>query len=136
MRLCRKSVFLLSILCILLLGMCFDSVDPDSFLAFSSSYDQESPFALPTLQHRSLPTEQAYAPKALCYGETVLAPAQTLRRNFSRPGRSLALVALLTSFLSLQPDFFHEIDAYMDFHQIHSNIVIISYIHRQDGKKA
>ncbi len=136
MRLCRKSVSLFWILCMLLLGMCLDSVEPDSFLACSSSYQQESPFALPTLQHRSLPTEQAYAPKALRYGETVLAPAQTLRRSFSRLGRSLALVALLTSFLSLQPDFFHAVDAYMDFHQIRSNIVIISYIHRQDGKKA
>ena len=84
---------------------------------------------------RSLPSK-AYVPKKLSYGERGLSLSQTPRRSLSRPGRSLAIAALLAAFCSPQSTFLRSADACTDFHEIRSNIVIISYIHNQDGKKA
>lgn len=137
MRINRKSACLLSILCVLLLGICFDYVEPDSFLACASSCDQKSALDMSAFHsmRRSLPSK-AYVPKNQNYGESVLSLSQTPRRSLNRPGRSLALAALLTAICSPQPTFLHLADVYRDFHEIRSNIIIISYIHHQDGKKA
>lgn len=135
MRRNRKTVYLLSILCVLLWGMCFDSIGADSFSMCASSHGLESDMPALHSLRRSLPSK-AYVPKKLSYGERVLSLSQTPRRNLNRPGRSLALAALLTAFCSPQPAFLRPADACMDFHEIRSNIVIISYIHNQDGKKA
>ena len=138
MRLNRKPIYLLSIICVLLFGVCFDSVEADSFLACPSSCEDGVPLDAPALhpQRRNLPAEQAYAPKALNQGETFLVPCQAARRNASRPGRTFLFSALLTDSFSPQAASLHMADAYVEFHEISSHTAIISYIHRQDGEKA
>lgn len=138
MRLNRKPVYLLSIICVLLFGVCFDSVEADSFLAYASSCEDGIPIDAPALhpQRRNLPAEQVYAPKAQNPGETFLIPCQTARRNASRPGRTFVFSTLLTDSLSPRAASLHLADVYVEFHEISSHTAIISYIHRQDGEKA
>lgn len=134
MRRYKKPVFLLWILCVLLFGMCLDSIGADSYSAYSSSCEGSA--ASLHAQHRNSPVEQAYAPKAQGTGEAALAPCQAMRRSPSRAGRSLILAALWEDSFSARVASVHSTVFPVDFHEITSNTVIISYIHRQDGAKA
>lgn len=138
MRLNRKPVYLLSIICVLLFGVCFDNIEADSFLACLSSCEDGIICGAPVLhpQRRNPPAEQAYAPKALNQGEAFLVPCRAMPRNASRPGRSLIFAALPADSLFSQAASLHMADVYVEFHEISSHTAIISYIHRQDGEKA
>lgn len=138
MRHYRKPVYLLWILCVLLFGMCFDSVGADSFLAFAPSCEDEISSGMASLhaQRRTSPAEQAYAPKALNPSETALAPCHSMRRSPSRPGRGLVFAALSEESLSGLRASVRRADSPVGFHEVASNTVIIGYIHRQDGEKA
>ena len=144
MRLYRKPACLIWILCFLLFGMCFDSVGADSFSACHSlsAYPPSceggslSGSAALHAQRRNPPVEQAYAPKAMGHGDSVLGPCQAMRRSPSRPGRGLVFAALSESSVSQGGTSARRADSPVGFHEVASNTVIISYIHRQDGEKA
>lgn len=139
MRRYRKPVYLLWILCVLLFGMCFDSVGADSFSASAPSYEEEGVLSGAASLHarrRIPPAEQAYAPKAMNHGETVLVPCQAMRRSPSRPGRGLVFAALSGDSFSVHGASVRRADSPAGFHEVTSNTVIIGYIHRQDGEKA
>lgn len=138
MRLNRKPVYLLSIICVLLFGVCFDSAEADSFLACPSACEDGINCSAPAFhpQRRNSPAEQAYAPKALNQGEAFFLPCQTAPRRIWRPGRSLIFAALQADSLFPRTASFHMGDVYLEFHEISSHTAIISYIHRQDGEKA
>lgn len=138
MRHYRKPVYLLWILCVLLFGMCFDSVGADSFLASAPSCEDGSLPGAASLhaRRRTPPAEQAYAPKALSHAETALAPCQAMRRSPSRPGRGLVFAALSEASYSACGASVRAAGSPVGFHEVVSNTVIICYIHRQDGEKA
>ena len=124
---------------VLLFGMCFDSVGADSFSASAPSCEGEGVLSGAASLHarrRIPPAEQAYAPKAMNHGETVLVPCQAMRRSPSRPGRGLGFAALPGDSFSVHGASVRRADSPACFHEVTSNTVIIGYIHRQDGEKA
>lgn len=134
----RRLLSLSFLICALLFGMCFDSVQADSFLACQdSSQDSGDSSVAPALHRvqRAVPSEQAYTSRSLGQTQTALISRQTVRRLPLRICRGF--------FHSLPVMPFSPVRAcglvfysYTDFHEIISNTVILSYIHSQDGEKA
>ncbi len=136
MRHYRKPVYLLWLLCVLLFGMCFDSVGADSFLAFAPSREDGILSGAASLHARrgNPPAEQAYAPKAFSHGETALPTCQAMRTSPSGPQDCLR-GAVRASYSACGASV-RAAGSPVGFHEVVSNTVIICYIHRQDGKKA
>lgn len=128
----HKSICFILILSMLFLGMCFEDIEADSFLASQLVSQTES--TLRSTQNTSL-SKQVYMDESI--GKPVGNSVQlNVRRNNSRTGRSTD-ISLLSADILLQT-FPHTSIVLSAIHgsASHSTSVIVDYIHLKDGKKA
>lgn len=142
-------VWILCIICTVFWGICFDSVQADSCLAFSDAAGEAvtagigsglcaETAATPALRaaERGIPAGQAYVPELSVQGGYAFIPRRTTQRTNSRSVFGSILFMLfcgifLFAFFDRQAILFSD-----GLSEIVSNTVILRYIHGQDGAKA
>ena len=137
-----SRLWILCTICALLLGICFDSVQADSSLAYRDfaeaacdSGEYAGASALGAAK-KGIPAQQAYVSETRGQGNNAIIPRRSARRTVS--GRILGSVFGILSAEKISLSyFFGPISLFTDgLCEIISNTVILQYIHGQDGEKA
>lgn len=137
----QKNVCILLITFILLIGMCFDRVQTDSYLPYTAleASDEISDITTALLQdtHNTSFSNQIYSETNLGRQASSFSHNQVTRRCFNtKEGKGnrfaffwLHLLPLLLSSILIS-------DAYEFQPDIRNTSIIIQYIHHKDGKKS
>lgn len=129
----KKSICFLLMICMLFLGMCFESIQTDS--SFSC---ENTTYTVSTIRsaERTTLTKQVYYDETLAKEESITDSQQAVRRLFTRTSRGIALnLAFVDILPQISPIFYTSLDCELA-QESSSNTIIVNYIHHKDGKKA
>lgn len=133
----RTHISLFFIISLLLCGMCFENIQTDSsFLCSTFCEDlDEDDFSLHFFEP-DLPLEQVYSPELPGQRQITAAMLRSAPKSSVTPDRK-GCHALSSSVTC--PHILYSIFMYHSntaIYAVNSNIVILGYIHHQDGKKS
>lgn len=136
----QKNVCILLFTFILLLGMCFDNVQVDSFFSCTTYEiaDEHSTQTLPALEssHNVSFLNQICSEVTLGQPTSAAIQQQVIRRSFStRTGKGYRFAYLLLYILPLLFSSLLILEAYAFMPDIRKSSIIIRYIQHKDGKK-
>lgn len=129
----KKSICFLLMICMLFLGMCFESIQTDS--SFSC---ENTVYTVSTIRsaERTTLTKQVYYEETIAKEESITDPQQAVQRLFNRTSRGIALNSAFVDILpQISPIFYTSLDCELA-QESSSNTIIVNYIHHKDGKKA
>ena len=137
----QKNICILLITFILFLGMCFDSVQTDSYLPYTAleASDEISDITTALLQdtHNTSFSNQIFSETVLGRQVSSFVHNQFARRILStKSGKGNSLAFFLLHLLPLLLSSFLISDAYEFQPDIRNTSIIIQYIHHKDGKKS
>lgn len=140
----RKSISVVMIFAMMVFGMCFDlDVESYSFFACENLYVPEiAPISVDfqegTVLTSNIETStirQTYLCESVCEQEIVSGAVRRFERNNVRSMRNNNKVLFLMSSCLFLLLYFMLWEVCPNLHKIYNNIVVVSYIHQQDGQK-
>ncbi len=140
----RKSISIVMIFAMLVFGMCFDiDVESYSFFACDNLYVPEiAPISVDFQEGTVLTSDietstirQTYLCESVCEQEILPGVTRRFVRNNLRSTKNEIRVILLANVCLLLLLYFMLWELFPNMHRIYNNIVVVSYIHQQDGQK-
>lgn len=140
----RKFISFLLIITMMIFGICFDTnVDSYSFFACEDSYEIKSVQVSDNFQYNTsisagisgATLDQMFVHE-ITHGREVISNAgRRVFRNNIRHSRNEINAFVISAGSLLLLLYFLLVDLCRELHRNYNNIIIISYIHRKDGKK-
>lgn len=136
---CHISICFLLIISLLLCGMCFETIQTDSSFVYSTSArpsGNASSVSILRSPYRTFSSGQVYSSETLGQRGIAAQIRQSDRRSIIKIGRSsyYPLWSAIPTPQSFSASWGNRAPA--SLYTVHSNTVILGYIHRQDGQKS